>query len=385
MLDVLIVSLILITLVLGSWQIITYAIRPLRHRTQINQLLFVAFVSIGFGILYDCFRTLSFMYLGDIWIDGGIWSYLDRIFYFFKFFLLLMGVSAILRVIFILNRQSGQKVAKETPIRYLYIILTIVLSILNYYTPEKIPSNPGIGFPQNFFTYQVNPYLYFLTLSFYLPLFFYMIIKIKAVLKVVKSRKLPNELIFFGIFVAALFNERNINLAAYLLFDPILINVLEFTFLAIVVASGFLLSLKYPNLVEDISAHFSMKSIYLLWKTGGIVMYKHNFGREESSTPDLLLMGGFLYAISCGLEETLKVSREIKTIKVGNTLLLFEYGKHIFGLGFVSENIHLLHQKLVRLIERFEKYYETDLEEWEGDLSKFDEDLIQSWVHEIFR
>ena len=378
MLDILIVILITTIVIFGGWQITKFAIRPLIHRTQINQLLFMVFVFLGFGVMYDCARTMYFIYF------GGVWPELDLVCYILKFALLLLGVSAAVSIIMVLNRQSGQKVKRETIIRYFYIIAAVVLSVLNYYTyveTEKIES----GFLQGYYNYQLNAYLYLGTLILYIPFFIFIIQRIRVLLRVMPNKRMAIELILLGLLLAALFQERNLNLVGYLVFDQIWVIVIEFSLLAGIAVSGFIMILKYPNLVEEISAYFATKSIYLLWNNGGIILYKHHFAKQESSTPDRLLMGGFLFATSSGLKETLKVKGGIKFIKIGSTFLLFAYGKYIFGISFVSEKIELVHQKLQQLIEKFERKYETDLADWSGDMSIFDSEEIATWVTKLFR
>ncbi len=365
-------------LIFGGWQIAKYAIRPLIQRTQINQLLFVAFVSLGSGIIYDCSRTMSFIYL------GGVWPELDLICFILKFFLLLVGVSAAARIIMILNRQSGLKIKRETTIRYFYIVVTIVLSILNYYTyveTDKIDS----GFLQGFYNYQLHPYLYVATLILYVPFFTFILYRIRTLLRVLPNKRMADEIILLGIILVAQFQERNLNLVGYMAFDQILIIVIEFSLIAGIAVIGFIMIVKYPNFVEEISAYFATKSIYLLWNNGGIILFKQIFAKPESPTPDRLLMGGFFYAISSGLKETFKVKGGIKSVKVGNTILLFEYGKHIFGISFVSEEILLVHQKLQQLIKKFESRYQADLQDWSGDMTIFDSNEIAGWMTQIFR
>lgn len=369
-------------LIFGSWQIAKYIIIPLKYQTRINQLLLIAFVSLGFGAIYDSLRTFSFMFFGGVWAD------LDRVGYFLKIFLLFMGVSAALRIILVLNEQSGHKIGKkENFIRYFYIILTLVISIVNYYTYETTAEVPFFR-DSKFYAYQLDPYLYLFTVVFYIPFFFYLLYKIRPVLKVVKNKQIATQIIVLGILMAVLFNERNINIVGYYFFkDHIVLTIVEFSLIAAIALVGFVLTIKYPRLLEEISVHFSVNSIYLLRKEGGQVLYGNIIRKTDSPdslTPDRLFLGGFINAMSSGLEETLQISGEIKTIKVADVILLFHYSEYLIGILFVAEHTPLAHERLRQFVKKFATHFESDLEQWTGTLTEFDAELLQDWIDEIF-
>lgn len=370
------ILLISIIFIFGTWQTVTYAIRPLKSITQLNFALFIAFTSLGFGIFFDCIRTLFFMFSDSIWVYG------DEVCYYLKIFLLFVGVSAILRIISLLNKQSGQKNRHETNIRYFYIAATVIISILNFYFHEK--TNPvSSGFLMGFYTYQISPYLYLLILILYIPLIIYLSFKIRVLLGNVKKQILKKEVLLLGLVIAALINERNLNIAAYLIFDPIAILFIEFSIIAAISIIVFILSLKFPNLIDDVSAFFNLKAIYLLRKHGGNILFEMNFKSKTPSTPDRLLMGGFLYAISSGLEEAFHVGGEIKKIKVGETTLLFEYGDHVYGLLFVSERVPFLHHKLKMVIQKVEENFTDAITQ--GEFADINYDQIEKWILESFQ
>ena len=106
---------------------------------------------------------------------------------------------------------------------------------------------------------------------------------------------------------------------------------------------------------------------------------------QDPFTPKKVLLGGFIYAINKELKRMLEISRDINTIDVGDSTLLFKHGKYVFGILIVTEYTKLVIEQLNIFVEKFENSYEKELENWTGDLSVTTFEKIQSWVNEIFR
>jgi hypothetical protein len=142
------------------------------------------------------------------------------------------------------------------------------------------------------------------------------------------------------------------------------------------------------DLLETISSFFCLKTLYIIKKESGHVFYEHEFRAGESSSAlltDRFLLGGFLYAITQGLELGLGLSGDIDIIQAGKTTLLLRHGKYVFGLLFTIEYTRTLEEMIRKFMDRFEQSYASVLENWPRDLSAIRMEQLNAWTLEIFK
>ena len=349
----------------------------LRYKTQLARILVTAFYSFGFGIYFECFRALSF-----IFFEHHIDPFINKFLFIISTFLILFGIFTAFQALLIFNRQSGHEIPKESFIKYSYLATIAVISIFNIFMAIEIYS-PELGY-----IYQLHPILIIATIAVQILLLIFVIARTRTYLREITNKKLVFQLVLFLSFFTALSVERCFSLVYFLLLpNPFYIYIIDLSILAFFLVIGFILLLKNPVFLEAISTYFCVKSIHILRKKGGQVVFRHDFQQTDRSdlVPDQLLLGGFIYAVTSGLEATLKVSGKMEEIKVGDITILFKHGKYVLGIEFVTENTPTLHLKLLQFMQKFESYYSPVLEDWTGDLSQFDSKMIQTWAYEIFR
>ncbi|MDD1779250.1 MAG: hypothetical protein LUQ65_13875, partial [Candidatus Helarchaeota archaeon] len=143
------------------------------------------------------------------------------------------------------------------------------------------------------------------------------------------------------------------------------------------------------DLLETISSFFCLKTLYLIKKESGHIFYEHEFRATGESTSALLadrfLLGGFLYAITQGLELGLGVTGDVDIIQAGKTTILLRHGKFVFGMLFALEYTPTLEAMVRKFLDRFEQTYASVLEKWSGDLSQIKMEQLHAWTLEIFK
>lgn len=378
MIAIVLLTLASITMVASSVLIFKYLINFFKNDTIINRLLIIGMFGVLFGVLIDCSRILVFH------ISKFIDITLDRSLFATKFVLLFVGIAAVIRVVHILNRQSGNRIKYEALIRYLIITLIVIFSIYNLFTfvPVEILGLPG------FYVLEIDRIIYIIIIIISILLVLYTTIKLIQIIDKIRDKTIVRPFLIIIFLFSALVLERFYSIGHLFVDRSSTLLILELSILASIAVSSLVMFLKNPTLFEMISTYFCVKSIYLIIKKGGQLIYGHDFQREiESETIDqeFLLLGGFIYAVSQGLEATLNLSGDLELIEVENNYLLFSSGKYILGLAFVTENFPTLKLKLILLLQRFETYFENSLKDWKGDLSKFNLKTVDNWVSEIFR
>ncbi len=295
-----------------------------------------------------------------------------------------------IRVVFILNRQSGHQVKYNSFLRYFLLGAIGVISAVNVFTmnPESIAGFPESIAGYTFYTFRINEILFYSIIALSIPFMILLSIRLRIILKEIRNRTIKNQLMLLGFIFITLILERYYNMGHFVLphsFNGLLVEFSLITFSAII---ALVIFLKYPNLLELISTYFCVKSIYVIKKKGGQLLFGYDFheaGKKDFTEPENLLLGGFLYAISRGLEITLKLSGDLELIQIENNYLIFKQGRFVVGLVFATEDLPTTQLNLLLFLQNFEKHYETKLRQWKGDLSEFHTDIVMNWIYEIFR
>jgi hypothetical protein len=278
----------------------------------------------------------------------------------------------------------------ESAIRYFYYGIAFFLIIFNVYFYEKIWLDGGV-----IYIFQIHPITFFTILITYGSLLIFVLFKIIKLSHNIYDKNLAHLNLFFGILVSLLTCERYTHLIMYsstfsFIFGSSLYGLLiDFSIMLIMVLLlYYYLFFGKIDLLESISTYFCLKTLYLIKKDSGHIFYEHEF-RADASTASLLadrfLLGGFLYAITQGLELGLGLTGNVDIIQAGKTTLLLRHGKFVFGLLFTLEYTQTLEKMVRTFMDRFEQTYAGVFENWDGDLSPIKMDQLNAWTIEIFK
>lgn len=289
-----------------------------------------------------------------------------------------------IRVVLILNRQSGYRVKYQSFLRYAIITTIGILNVGNLILNFQSTLVPGIT---GFYVFNINNILFAIILTVSLFLIFYIAFKLNQVLKEIRDKTIIKQMSILGFLFIALILERYYSIGHFFIGLSANKFLVEQLLLSSIGITSLFVFLKNPNILDDISTYFCVKSIYIIRKMGGQLLFGYDFQKEEKKihNPENLLLAGFIFAISRGLEISLRLSGDLELIQVEDNNLVFGSGKFVAGLVFATENLPTTKLKLLLTLQKFEKYFEPILQKWTGDLSHFETDTIQEWVYEIFR
>ncbi|NHI93088.1 MAG: hypothetical protein EAX96_11345 [Candidatus Lokiarchaeota archaeon] len=373
------IRIVILVLVISAFSISTIIffrlLLSLTTKTEINRLLLFLLISIGIILIYTCVRILYFSFFNQF-IDMY-----DRFFFSLSFFILLLNISIAIKMIFEISKQSGNKSKFEDPFRFVYISAAIIFASVNIYTAYQ--TNADI---YGYYLYQINPIVFLAIIIVYTPLFFalpYFIIKIQ---KSIKNKTIKNKFNYLCVvfFVLPIINVGYLGI--YLVIpDYNIFNFTYFTIILIIMTTSSIFFFKNPGILESITTYFCAKSLYVI-ESSGQMIYSYNFRdvNEEYFTSKELLIGGFIHAITSGIELTIESSDKVRFIELGELNLIITHGKYVFGVLFSTENVISLQRKLDTFIERFEKKFASFLHDWDGEVTCFSTSEIHSILDDIF-
>jgi len=371
------IILIAIIIPINTTLFIIYLKQRFTAGTEINNLMTIIYICIGGGIYFDCYKFLSIIIFKTIDFNVLIIGFVA------KTTLLLFCIVLAFQVIAIYNKQIGSKIKYEGEIRVFYYVLFIFFTFFNIPTYSVIS---GIEFGHDVIL--MNQFLYFIIPLSFVPLGFFMIMGIKPFIHGIKNNKLKMQFLSLATFFVLLTLERYFfNLIYYFgYYDYVFVSIGDL-FVVLLILTGYLIIVvNDTNVLDAISIYFAVKTFYII-KDNGQTIFSYHFQQDNEKTPltrEELMLGGFIYTIASGLAHTLKTEEKVKKIKIKDTQILLEYGNKIFGVLIVTEISKLIADKFDQLMVRFEGKYKAELEEWTGEISKFDIKLIEKWIKEIF-
>jgi hypothetical protein len=378
MLEIALSILIVITTIIAFFAAIKFIRYLLKSNNYINRLLFFAFFGFFFGFAYEFLRIISFIFLGDVN------STVDQFFFSFKIMLIFAAISALLEILFIIDRQGGAPVKHESALRYFYLGMLVFITVFNIYFYEKIPLDSG-----NIYMFQVHPITLLISLFTYTPMFLFVVLRTIKISRKIDDQKLGKLNLIFGTLICVLTFERCVNITLFLVFPSLIFLLFDvLTIFIILVLVSYYLFFGKIDLLESVSTYFCLKTLYIIKKETGHMFYEHEFRAGASSSAlltDRFLLGGFLYAITQGLELGLGLSGNVDIIQAGKTTILLRHGKFVFGLLFTLEYTQTLEERVRKYMERFEQTYASVLENWTGDLSQIKMEQLNAWTLEIFK
>jgi hypothetical protein len=121
---------------------------------------------------------------------------------------------------------------------------------------------------------------------------------------------------------------------------------------------------RYPNFAEDLGIYYSVKSLYIITKTGR-TLFNYNFKKSETQDEDLVysdefMIGGFISSLGNGLKKAIQLEGEPSLIDLGDYKLLFKYGEIVIGVLLITTAVNeKLKSILDRFISKFEAYYKS--------------------------
>lgn len=362
----------------------TVLLNLLRKKTEIIQYIKLAFIMWALCELYSVSRFISIYLIGQIPNE-----LLDTIFFISTFVAVFAAFAALLRIISILSRQSGVNInpesdkRKESYMRMVSIIVVGIVAFINVVSYYKTPIDA-----RGFYLYQLNPYVFLITSLIYFPLIFFIFKRTRLIFKKIQDKELRNHLII----LIAMVSIWTINIHFYIGIYPVLpsyyiLTLIHFSLFLFSIVFYTVLFRKHPGFMEDLSTYFCVKSLYLIKDSGQTILGLdfQEFKNKDYRTQQELLLGGFLYAISSGLEFTTTLKGKLKTLVIGDTTLIIKYGKYTFGVLFVTEHTETIHEHFDAFMEKFEAKYENALKNWTGEISKFKINEIEELLEPYFK
>ena len=119
---------------------------------------------------------------------------------------------------------------------------------------------------------------------------------------------------------------------------------------------------------SEINWHKRIHHIYLFMPNGTCI-YDHPFKPEEEIEPQLV--AGGLTGISGLIQEITKNKTKIKIVEQEEMTILLEYGNYLNIALMTEENLITLRNKLKKLIEEVEDFYQEELETYSGNIGIF--------------
>ncbi|NVM03863.1 MAG: hypothetical protein HWN67_16145 [Candidatus Helarchaeota archaeon] len=119
--------------------------------------------------------------------------------------------------------------------------------------------------------------------------------------------------------------------------------------------------------------------IYLILPNGTCI-FDHSFKVEKDIEPHLV--AGGLTGISMLIQEVTKDKTKIKIVEQEEMTILLEHGKYLSVALITEENLMTLRNKLAKLIQEVENFYQEELEAYSGDISVFPK--ISRFIQMIF-
>ncbi len=371
---------IIIFAILGTifipFLLLRYSFQYLKLKTDMTRLILIGFSALGFGLIYSCARTLSFLVFGGI--DGEI----DLICFYITVFLALLAVNAAIQIIFILSKQAGHPVKGASIIRYFYLILTFVITFLNL-----IFNNKSNLYEFGYYVFQLHPLIFYLIIGFYVPLILFVCFRLLIILKEIKSKRVLTEISVVCVILAALIVERYFNM---IYISPPIYHFLLFnlSFITVIWVSAHIFLSIDPEFLENVSSYFGAKSLYIMRKDNGQIIYTYEFRKDETESAlieNKILLGGFMFAISSGLEDMLEVPGKIEFINFGSITILFTHGNYVFGTMLARDQTPIIQRRFRQFLSKFEFHYKDVLESSMDDLSLLNTKEIDGWITDIFK
>ena len=153
------------------------------------------------------------------------------------------------------------------------------------------------------------------------------------------------------------------------------IELLIFSIITILIAHIGLVLMNYfePQIITKFWSYFVVQSIYVI-KNDGRTMFNYDFTKktnEDDNYTEMFLIGGFIYAITHGIEHITKVKTSIKLIDVERIKIAFYFGKYSFSILFTREINNQIYKKLKGFMTEFERDFAPIIADWDGRIESF--------------
>ena len=152
-------------------------------------------------------------------------------------------------------------------------------------------------------------------------------------------------------------------------------ELLIFSIITILIAHVGLVLMNYfePQIITKFWSYFVVQSIYVI-KNDGRTMFSYDFTKkanEDDNYTEMFLIGGFIYAITHGIEHITKVKTSIKLIDVQRIKIAFYFGKYSFSILFTREINNQIYKKLKGFMTEFERDFAPIIADWDGRIESF--------------
>ena len=376
-----VVILVLLILIIGMFAPPGFMIvkNYLEFPSRINNYVIKVCICFGFGIIYDLLRLIPLIFF--IPID----PFVDQFAFCAKMFLFLLGIYFEFQILFIFLKNAGHQIKHEEIVRALFLTFALVFGTLCI--PFSFRSSPDLI---GIYGYQLNATVFLIMFLILIPVMFYAIIQSKSLIEKVKDKKTNNKFILAVILFAGITLEGLNTLRPSIILNFYYLNIIfDLSILLGIIIAGTIAIIKYPDLMDATNEYFNINSIYII-KNNGDLLYSYELledNPEDAYSPRKLLLGGFIFAISQGVEEALKVDKRISSINLGKGThnLIIKYGKYTIGVLFIKEASPLFEDKLMKFINNFEILHKHELENWRGKIADIREEDLKIFIKDLFR
>jgi len=360
---------------------IKYGIDTIQNRSRLNSILFYMFFAFALVLIFDITRLMVFM------TPLGPNPTLGTYFFIIKVFLTLLGYPFAFKLHVIILKYMGKEKKIHLIIRFYVISLGVILSVITIFTIYS--SSPNFF---GYYVYQVNPLIGMIMILLYFPLNLWIIIENRKIVKEINDPNTKFKINILTFLVFFMVGERMSSLMAYgLLIEYAYIHFDIILLIHSLVILGeillfIIILFKYNDFVEKIGMHFAIKSMFII-KNSGQLLFEHDFEEnvsKDAHSSENLLVGGFIYAITEGFKEMLKI-KDLSSFTTGERSVVIKHGKHVFGVLIASESSYLLQNKLGEFLVNYEDKYKDILENWTGEITILKKSITQDLLFDIFR
>lgn len=279
----------------------------------------------------------------------------------------------------------GYNIKYEEIIKISFLTFILILTTLAVFLSSQLPLDI-----MGLYGYKLNAILFLAICLMFIPIICYALFGIKKLFNGIKEKKTKNKLTLAAVLFFIITFERIFSIKPIILINFNYYNIIvEFLILLGIGIVATITLIKNQDMIESITSYFNVSSIYLI-KNNGDLLFSHELiqeNPEDAYSPRNLLLGGFIFAISQGIEHTLKVDKKIGSISLGKGTrnLIIRHGKHTIGVLFIKEASYLLEEKLQMFIDKFEILHKKELDNWRGKIADIRKDDLKIFIYDLFR
>ena len=117
------------------------------------------------------------------------------------------------------------------------------------------------------------------------------------------------------------------------------------------------------------------------------MIYGYNLEKQRDAaiSPDQLLLGGFLFAISTGSKLMLEIKTDLEFLEIGDITILFGESVNLYAILFTTEYVPLVKKKLERFMKEIEILHSKELKNYTGSPFRIRSNNLENLIIDSFR